>query len=746
MSLSIVPFWSRFKYVAAAASLSMLLVPALSAQDTSKTKDQIKRSLSPLDPQSIDFEADFASYDDASQTFIALGNVILRREGYTLEAGEVRYNRASGVVEASGAVTLTTPDGSRIFSPRMELDDALKKGFIEDIRVLLAGGEQLRAQSGSYNAETGITTGKRAVFSPCKVCLTEEDNQPIWQIKAVKIVHNKEKRRVYYDDAVLEILGIPVLWTPKFSHPDLTVDKASGILPLDIQTTKDLGFYASVPYYYVIDDSKDITVTPTITTKEGLILAAEYRQAIKSGKFSVGGSITYTDRRDRRNNIIPGEELRGHVEAKAQFQHGKSWRSSIQVNYASDDTYLRRYEISDVDTLVSEYHLEGFFDRSYVSARTLVFQGLRVEDVAGATGFALPLLEAEFIPKFKPFGGTISIRGNALALHRTKRLDTQRLSLAASWQRRWISPKGFVIDADALIRSDFYNITDVDRPDEAAFSGSITGSETRNIARVTGTVTWPLVKFTDSGTHTIEPIIEVTVSPERRNAGQFVNEDSRAFELNDLNLFSSERASGFDLLEDGSRATYGLRWTYDGGDIQTSILLGQSVRFSGANVFLGTGVGLEGRSSNFVGRTVISYKGKIDIEHRYRLDETTLKFLRNEVDVIFGDDNANLRVGYFKLNRGLNFINREDREEIRASGSYKFAQFWKVFGTFSNRLSGAVQNGIQEENGTVGYSFGFAYQNDCIEIGVTLRENFTRDRDIVPGTSILFQLKLTSLG
>ncbi len=737
-------FKSRHTAVAALASLAVCAVLAITPV-VSADEDGVRAA-----EEKIILAADQITYDADTGVVRAIGRVLIRRDGYTLEAGEVHYNEKSGSAEAFGAVKLTTPSGDQVFAPRMVLKDALKRAFVEDIRLLMTDGSQVRAASGQRDDEAGITSLDRAVYSPCKVCADEGDTRPLWQIKAVKVTHDKKKRRLYYEDAVLEILGVPVMWTPKFSHPDPTVKKASGFLPLDIQTTRNLGFYAAAPYYHVFNDSKDATITPILTSKEGLILAGEYRQHIGSGQFKFGGSVTYADERDDNNNLTGRKKFRGHIESDGVFNHSKNWRSTYQLNWASDDTYLRRYDFSYADTLVSEYKLEGFFGRSYVSARTVGFQGLRVEDIAGETAYALPLIDAEYIPKFKPLGGTISLRGNALALYRSASQDTQRLSVSGKWQRRWISPKGVVLDADALIRSDLYNLTDVDRPDEASFGGtfggSASGSEWRNLARFTGTASWPLVKFTKKGSHTIEPILELTLSPRAGTPDNIVNEDSRAFELNDVNLFSPERASGFDLWEEGSRLTYGMRWKYDSNDLQTEVLIGQTWRASGTPYVLQSGAGLEGDFSDIVGRTTISYKGWIDLEHRYRLDESSLAFRRNEIDVIFGDETKNLRVGYFELNRNLSFINREDRSEIRASGFYKFADYWKIFGTYSRRLKGAVKNSIPEGNGNIKYSFGFAYQNDCIEVGITMRETFTRDRDIEPGTSILFQLKLTNLG
>lgn len=697
----------------------------------------------------VELEADQLTYDPETGEIRALGNVELSRRGYQLKAGEVFYNESTGEARAVGAVELTTPGGDRIIAPEILLENELKDAFVENIRLILADGAQAVAASGERIEDTGRTTLRRAAYSPCKVCADGSGKQPLWQLKAVRVVHDKGKRRLYYKDALLEVFGVPVFWTPYFSHPDPTVDRASGLLPLDIQTSQNVGLIAGIPYYHVFSDSIDATFTPVYTSREGFVLKGQYRQHLGSGQFKIDGSVTRADRRDINNQIIGGKETRGHVSAEGAFLHSPNWRSKINVNYASDDTYLGRYEISNTDTLVSEYLLEGFFGASYVSSRALAFQGLRLEDIAGKTAFALPLIDAEFIPKFKPLGGTVSLRGNALALHRTNGLDTRRLSLIANWQRRWITPKGFVLDVDALARSDVYNLDAANQPDDLAFAGSFggtSGSEWRNLARLTGTMSWPLVSYGASGTYTLEPIAEISVSPRRGTPDSIVNEDSRAFELSDLNLFAADRTTGFDLWEEGSRATFGFRWRYEGGDLTTDVLIGQSWRITGQDVVLAEGIGLEGEFSDIVGRTNVSYKGWVDLEHRYRLDDKSFAVRRNDVDVTFGDDIKSLRIGYTNLNRNLTFINREDREEIRVSGFYKFDSNWKLTGSWTRRLSGADTLSLVEESGPVQYSVGVEYKNECIELGLRLRETFTRDRDVEPGTSIMFRLKLTNLG
>lgn len=716
---------ARAILVAALMGFSVLTSASAVAQDDSINLDD------------IEFTADRLVYDQDTGQVRALGNVEVHKDGYSLLAGEVTYNEKSGVVEAIGAVTLIDPAGHKLIAPKITVRNSLKDAFIEDVRLLLADGSQIAGFKAERVASKGLTTLDRAVYSPCKVCVGDSDDDPLWQIKAVRVTHDQNKKRLYYDSAFLEVLGLPVMWVPYFSHPDPTVDRANGLLPVEIYQLPEMGVVLALPYYHSFSPSKDMTIKPIFNSKENPVLAAEYRQHFGVGQFDLNGSITYTDERDELNLVTGRNEFRGHFFSTGKFKHSDRWRSSYQINWASDDTYMRRYGFSREDSLMSDYTLEGFFGRSYFSTKTIAFEGLRIEDIRGLTGFAIPLIDAEYIPKYKLFGGTFTAKANALALHRFEGLDTRRLSASAEWQRHMVFTNGFVVEAEALIRGDLYNIGDADRPDDPAFGGT-NGTEARSLARVSANLSYPLIKYGSDNSQMLEPIIEITLAPNVRTSNIISNEDSRAFELNDLNIFSSDRTSGLDLWESGSRLTFGLRYHYEGDDFNFSVMGGQSWRKNARNDLFVPGTGLEDNYSDFIGRYELNYKDWIDISHRFRLDHKTLSIKRNEVNAVFGPSNIRLRLGYLRLNRQLNFINQEDREELRADLLYKLNDKWNFQGSAIENLTHGIKG--------VEYGFGLNYNDECFEFSVQFTERFTKDRDIEPGSSIMFRFKLLSLG
>ncbi len=680
--------------------------------------------------------ADELIYNSKTGEATAIGHVVVTHEGYELLADRVHYSEETGVVRAVGNLRLTDPEGNVMLMDEAELTDSLREGFISNVRFVFSDGTRIAARDGQRFAGRK-TTFNYVAYTPCEVCVRGERKKPVWLIKAVKVTHDQEKKRLYYKDMVLEMFGLPVAYLPYFSHPDPTVKRASGFLMPEIQTRRELGVTVALPYYHVFSPSRDATITPIITTKEGLVLAGQYRQRLHQGSFQIDTSGTYVEKRDDNNFKTGGHEFRGHVFSQGALQHDKHWRSSYSLRLASDDTYLRRYSFSDEDTLTSEFRTEGFYGRSYASLRSLWFQGLRQEDIQGETGFALPFIEYDYVGRPDARGAVYRGNVSALALHRTGGLDTRRVSAQGSWEIPYTTRWGQQLRLSAHIRGDLYDISDSDQPDNPFFGGT-DGTKGRFLPMGVLDITWPLAKFGANSQQTFEPIFSIIVAPQGGNPSAIPNEDSRVFELTDTNIFSANRFAGLDRWEGGSRINYGLRWTLETAKIRSEILLGQSYRFVRQEGLFPDGSGLSGNFSDVVGRWDLAIGNTIDIAHRFRLDKNSFRIRRNEVDVALTVARGRLSVGYFQLNRNREFAGLEDREEVRASAQFRIKNNWSLFGNLTRDLTGG--------NRPVSHGIGLLYMDECLEVSLGWRKSFTSDRDIVPGSSVTFRIRLKHLG
>src|SRR5512135_168992 len=217
-----------------------LAVLAAIGLGTAAGRAQTTRQHLPGSDKPVLFLADEVQYDQELGLVVAKGHVELSQQDQILLADTVTYNQRTDTVTASGHVSLLQPTGEVLFGDFVELHDQMRDGFIQNARGLLSDHSRL---AGNTARRTGgnRTEIRRAVYSPCDLCQSDPTAPPLWQIKAERIVHDKEAQIVEYHDAVLEVDGIPVFWSPYLSSPDPSVHRKSGFLAPTIGSSSSLG-------------------------------------------------------------------------------------------------------------------------------------------------------------------------------------------------------------------------------------------------------------------------------------------------------------------------------------------------------------------------------------------------------------------------------------------------------------------------------------------------------------------------
>ena len=154
----------------------------------------------------------------------------------------------------------------------------------------------------------------------------------MWQIKAEEIVSDKELQTVEYRDAVMEIDGIPVFYTPYFSHPDPSVKRQAAFWRRRSAIRAPTASISAMPYYWVIGPDKDMTFRPILTTGGGTFLGDEYRQRFSNGELTTDGSITLGSKASSATDTAPESGVRGHFFAIGELDLTKTGAPASTFN------------------------------------------------------------------------------------------------------------------------------------------------------------------------------------------------------------------------------------------------------------------------------------------------------------------------------------------------------------------------------------------------------------------------------
>lgn len=701
------------------------------------TKTNVKSGGKPSFKEPVLLTAENVDYDKETSVVTASGNVEVVQGEFIMLADNITYDQVKNSVKARGGVSVMDAAGNVIFADSLELTDNLKTGIIKEFKARLNDNSLFAATSAKKHDEN-ITELRNAVYSPCRVCSSDEENgnYPLWQLSAKHITIDKEEQRVSYDDALMEIYGTPIFYTPYFSHPTPNADNKSGLLEPTLKQSTNLGTVYKQPFYYSIAPDRDVTVTPILTTLEGPVFAGEYRQQFNNGSININGSITKPQTRDAGGITSKGQDWRGHFDGSGYFDIDESSNAGFNIRRTSDDTYLRRYDFSDDSLLISRLYAEkrDFIgemntNRSSAVVQAIKFNGLNANDNSRTTPLILPLADFNWqSQEYMPYNSRFSVDGNFMSLTRDEGAKSRRIVAVTGWTLPYITEDGQVIEFNAQLRGDVYSINDHILGNGENYNGEVA----RVIPQASATWRYPFINQWENGNLLIEPIVMFAISPNSSNSNKIPNEDSQVPEFNTSNLFSPNRFAGYDRIETGSQVSYGIRGQAQVfNDKYVNWLFGQHYHRNSVNDFPYTN-NSNSNFSDYVGKLDVYYD-PVYLSYRTRLDKDHLSFNQNELSGTINYYPVTLGTSYLSLK---NDPTLQNKEEISGSFGVNITRQWNLSVSATKDLElGQLSNAYTN----------LIFSNECLYIVNSFGRNYTSDRDIKPSTNYMLRVAFKNL-
>jgi LPS-assembly protein len=475
-----------------------------------------------LGPRDMLLTADTLKDDRDAKTVTAIGHVEARMGGRTLRADEVTYNTVTGVAHAVGHAMVMNADGSSEYGQDILLDDQFRAAVAYGFAVREQGNITIVAGDAVRRNET-IDQLNNAAYTACAICKTNgAPKKPTWNIQASRIIQDRENHVIYYRNAVIRILGVPIFYAPVFWHPDPSAPARSGLLAPKIDYGSRRGFSYQQPYAQILSPSADLIVSPQLNTRVNPFLDLEYTQRTYSGLFDIRTGVTDSRNFDN-HSFFDHESVRSYILAQGKFQIDPYWNWGFGAERVSDPTLFARYGIHDVYTdrgpyptdtnsLISQIYTTRQDQNTFVSIAAMDFENIaaygRVPGVTttsptgvtttGPQGGIIgtssraypvvaPLVEARYDPIGEVLDGTFNFKASAVALTRNNTVLNVVDPSAVN------SPGAQVLNAAALA-----NVTGSGQP-AAALSY-------RNYRRASAEADWKGVFTLDNGIR-IEPLL-----------------------------------------------------------------------------------------------------------------------------------------------------------------------------------------------------------------------------------------------
>lgn len=281
---------------------------------------------------SVEITAERIEFDQEREEYHATGGVNVTRGSIRLTADDVTFQKLTGHLHAAGHVHLR--DGQTdVWAEQLDLNMNTEAGVLTSGRIFkkehnsFVTGKRLQRYSEThYRIRDGSFT----------TCDAKDGQIPAWRFTF-------DDADLDYEDSLwgrgvwFNVNDVPVVPLPTFGYP-LGALRKTGLLVPNVGINNKFGFTYQQGFFWAINPSHDVTISPKILTKRGAGGDLEYRYAWNrqtKGNWLVQSLYDTDENRGRA-------DIRGaHVQ---QFSRDLSLR--ILANYSTDREVLQTFSSS----------------------------------------------------------------------------------------------------------------------------------------------------------------------------------------------------------------------------------------------------------------------------------------------------------------------------------------------------------------------------------------------------------------
>ena len=585
------------------------------------------------------------------------------------------------------------------------IGDDVKVDFFKSSFGNMENDPRLR---GNYlYSDNNISVIKKGVFTTCK---KNKDECPPWQFKAQEIKHNKTKKTIYYKNAWLEIYDKPIIYFPRFFHPDPTVKRQSGFLMPRFESSSSLGDSLSIPYFKVISDSKDITFTPKIYSENEGLFQNEYRQENKNSSHITDLSIKKESKNSKSHFF-------SNTLAKLKLSFFESSELEVNIETTSNDSYLKSHkinsEITNNNSLLNSFlTFRGNNEDLYLEAKVEAYEDLTKEQSSDKYQYLLPSFEIS-----KNFNNNLNLVSNGYH----KNYDTNIFEKVLINDLRYTSaPKiysnGFVNKFNFL----FKNITsDSDNSEEYT-----NNFRSQNFGSILYNISYPMKKEGNKLDNFLSGKASFMYSPNKNK--NLKNLDRK---IDFKNVFTHNRLGLNDSLEGGQSLTLG-------GEFKITDKQNNSILTTGlASVIrdkneekLPRSSTINNKTSDIIGSLNFKPNSNFNFDYNFSVDNDLNSTNYNLIK-------ADLTINKFVTS--FEFLQEDD--EIGNENHY--SNEVKLLLNNSNSLKYRTRRNKKTDL-TEYYNLIYEYKNDCLTASIQYNKDYYSDKDLKPNEEIFFTISI----
>ena len=564
----------------------------------------------------------------------------------------------------------------------------------------------------------------KGVFTSCK----QNDNCTPWSIKAREIIHDKNKREIFYNNAVLKIYDFPVLYFPKFFHPDPTVDRRSGFLKPQLNNSNVLGNSFSIPYYSVLAQNKDLTTIPFIFENNLQMVQNEYREINKNSNLyaNFGFVNNYKSTLNNKKNSI--FNLFANYDLNLDLENYSYSNLFLSIEKVTNDTFLKVFDThiqdnilkpKDYDNLKNEIKISLTNENYSLKSGLITYENLQKIN-SDRYEYIFPYYDYNTKINYSFFGGEINFSSSGSnIINNTNQLKSNINNNINYNSREFTSSDG----VQSFFSINTKNLNTVGKNNSEYKSSP----QIEILNELNYNLSYPLLKQNEYNINYLTPKALLKINP-----SDMKNYSTLDRVVNVNNIFNHNRL-GLDSFESGRSLTLGLDFKKENSENLNKffeIKLASVFRDKEEN-FMPKKSTLNKKNSNLFGSINNNFSDFFNINYNFAINNNYNSIEYSNLSTRFNMNNFTTKFDFLKENGEMGNSNF-----IENNTSYRFDD--QNFITFKTRRN-------RKLNLTEYYDLVYEYRNDCLSAGIKYNKTYYEDRDLKPSENLFFTISLIPL-
>ena len=681
-------------------------------------------------PKGYSLKGSNISLNNKKKTIFSNNPTILTDlDGNTLNLENFEYVYSKKIFKSLGKIKVKDKNDNTYFFSQIIIDTKNYEMIGTDVKAFL-NNEQFkfnkenkpRIFANTAQLKESGTSFQKTAFTFCNY--RDENKCPPWEFIAREMNHDTEKKTIYYENVMIKVYNVPIMYFPYFFHPDPTVKRRSGFLTPSFKNVKSLGASTTIPYFYAINDDKDLTISNKIFSENHPLILAEYRQAFKDASLVV--DLAYTEglkKTDAKKNT--GQRSHSFLRFIKNFENNERANElELNLENISNRKYLKTYKIqtdlvnSDENILENYLKFNSTGEDDFFGIEASVFKSLKKDNsekyeyILPSATYSKNIISGNTV-------GNIDLTSNFKIENNDTNKTNRTLINDFAWNYKDMFFKNGI---KSKIFSEIKNVN--------YDSKNIEGLKSDQNSEVFGALGYLseidfYKDYNALNRHLLTPKILLRYAPGN------MRKETTGGRINNLNIFTLNRTPSTNNFENGLSATLGFNYEIDSKNKKFSFSGGQVINQK-ENKKMSSESSLNEKLSDFVGSSNFDLNDKFNFDYNFAIDQNYQELNNNDLNASLNFDLVNLNFNYLK------------EKEHYGKTEYFVTDINLLKDSNENVSIKGKRNLIT--NSTEYYDLSYEYFNDCLRAGLVYRREFYNDSEIDPEDSLMFKITLIPFG